>query len=645
MKNNKGFTLVELLVTVAILGIVTMMSFPLIRNISNSNDNSKYKAYLDSVVNGAKLYVDSYSIDMFGNQDTGCDFVTFDDLLSHNLVKDFDMNDITCNTSSTFVEVSKNGDKYTYKGYLGCTNKNSPGTLVYSLPNNGEENNPSSTCVNVTSAGTINFSLDNTPSSASLSSHALKKRTLKVVLSGTAGINAGFNVYYGWSKDRTGSDIPNADWKPLLFGHVPTIEQQKAKLKANQGPITTKSNFVDTPDGLTGSYYLVVRTNDLLDVYGSKWTNEYGSDTYGLGPFILDNTPPVFDSSSCILSTASGYNNKTPKLALNVTDNYSLDSEMQMCVSYSSYCNNFVNYDAKKQLGEINKLNYTGATQTVYVTVKDLAGNIAQGTFNYKEYKYCDHTKENSAAITCENISTTCSQFCGSEGVKIGKEYIGLVDSHFTNVSCGKKYRSTCSVPCNRNVSCTQGALIYEYGNISENHCDSSSDIRIKYEFEAYYCNCEFNTDGSLNYSTSRNVITFDDPTINFNHSNHHYGVVHYFNNDDGRRACNDTSGYPRNSFVKQVCTNGNYANPSDPKFVYHGVTWYTNNSAVDFTFNTNYWFQKLYHNGGAYRTGGHSSNTRNPVINITDYPDPTNACHATCTNASNKQFFVDSAG
>lgn len=634
MKNNKGFTLVELLVTVAILGIVTMMSFPLIRNISNSNNNSKYKAYLDSVVNGAKLYVDSYSIDMFGNQDTGCDFVTFDDLLSHNLVKDFDMNDITCNTSSTFVEVSKNGDKYTYKGYLGCTNKNSPGTLVYSLPNNGEENNPSSTCVNVTSTGTINFSLDNTPSSASLSSHALKKRTLKVVLSGTAGINAGFNVYYGWSEDRTGSDIPNADWKPLLFGHVPTIEQQKAKLKANQGPITTKSNFVDTPDGLTGSYYLVVRTNDLMDVYGSKWTNEYGSDTYGLGPFILDNTPPVFDSSSSILSTASGYNNKTPKLALNVTDNYSSDREMKMCVSYSSYCNDFVNYDAKKQLGQINKLDYNGTTHTVYVTVKDLAGNIAQRTFNYKEYKYCDHTKENSAVITCENVGGACTQFCGSEGVQYGEEYIGLLDSHFNNVSCGKKYRSTCTKPCNRNVSCNQSLILYFWGDVISDQTDcTGSSPHKQYKFGGYTCDCSYNGDGSLSNYVVEDGIKNDFLTHNY----HEYSTIYYVDSDNGRSACKGD--LPNNSYVKQICTTG-HLNSSEDTIIFHGLRFYYGAKPADVqAFDRSYWFQFVYENGGRNAPDTHKNYLFIPN-KVSEHPNEYSACEYACNHSDNKAFF-----
>ena len=59
IKKIKGFTLVELLVTVSILGLITAMSIPVIRNIIEANTIKKYTTYKDSVETSAKLYVDS----------------------------------------------------------------------------------------------------------------------------------------------------------------------------------------------------------------------------------------------------------------------------------------------------------------------------------------------------------------------------------------------------------------------------------------------------------------------------------------------------------------------------------------------------------------------------------------------------------
>ncbi len=58
--NNKGFTLVELLVTIAIVGIITGISFAAIDALRNQNENKRYKAYSDVIENAAKLYVDDH---------------------------------------------------------------------------------------------------------------------------------------------------------------------------------------------------------------------------------------------------------------------------------------------------------------------------------------------------------------------------------------------------------------------------------------------------------------------------------------------------------------------------------------------------------------------------------------------------------
>ena len=124
MKNNnnknKGFTLVELLVCITILGIITMMSIPIIRNISVKNSSTKFNSYLETVINAAKLYVDSYGEDMFGNNEVGCDYISLRTLKEKKLIKDYDESGITCDTASTFIQVNKFEDSYSYVGYLGC---------------------------------------------------------------------------------------------------------------------------------------------------------------------------------------------------------------------------------------------------------------------------------------------------------------------------------------------------------------------------------------------------------------------------------------------------------------------------------------------------------------------------------------------
>ena len=160
MINKKGFTLIELLVCITILGIIMAMSIPVIRNITVKNSATKYSAYLDTVVHASKLYVDSYSEDMFGRYETGCAYVTFEDLLEKNLIKDYNADGITCNTSSTFVEVTKYEDSYSFKGYLGCANKHDVNTLVYTLPTANTPNvQDPATCAGVDVSSTIGITV------------------------------------------------------------------------------------------------------------------------------------------------------------------------------------------------------------------------------------------------------------------------------------------------------------------------------------------------------------------------------------------------------------------------------------------------------------------------------------------------------
>lgn len=79
MNEKNGFTLVELLVTMIILGIISVLAFPMLRGLKESNDKRKYKAYSDSALLSAKLYVDSYGEDLFGRRRSGVQCIEYKD--------------------------------------------------------------------------------------------------------------------------------------------------------------------------------------------------------------------------------------------------------------------------------------------------------------------------------------------------------------------------------------------------------------------------------------------------------------------------------------------------------------------------------------------------------------------------------------
>ena len=143
MKNQKGFTLVELLVAIVILGIIMTMAWPSIRRLQEANTYQKYENYGEILISAAKLYVDAYEEDLFiyeddlermsGGEIEGltnagqlmgdgkqCVFITYQDFIDHSLIKDINLENITCNSAYTFVRVIRDKKKYSYKYYLGC---------------------------------------------------------------------------------------------------------------------------------------------------------------------------------------------------------------------------------------------------------------------------------------------------------------------------------------------------------------------------------------------------------------------------------------------------------------------------------------------------------------------------------------------
>ena len=120
---NKGFTMVELLVTIIIIGILTTLAYFGVSSILNRGSNSYYDSEENMLVLAGREYFADYREKL--PKDIGkTSSVTLDTLIKESYIdpiKDEDDND--CNRDKTTVTVQKITDKdYQYYVTLVCDN-------------------------------------------------------------------------------------------------------------------------------------------------------------------------------------------------------------------------------------------------------------------------------------------------------------------------------------------------------------------------------------------------------------------------------------------------------------------------------------------------------------------------------------------
>ena len=387
MKNKKGFTLVELLVAIVIMGIITAIAIPMIRNIREGNEDKQYETYPESLKHAAKLYLSSYEEDLFGREESGCAVISYQQLKNRNLIKDIPIDKTTCEGTDTFVKVVKIDGKYGFSASVVCK-ENTDGSLseIYKYPKEGI---PSTDTCSVQSDIIMGISAN----PASSNSNNYKRKSIKLKIMSDTGIDNNAQLSYGFSTDKNSSIMNN--WELVSFT-IPGEESQKNRI-LNGNIIEVTSNKIYTPENLTGEYYLVVRVNKLQDLAGKEWKKdtsvEGDGDVVYFGPYRIDNTKPELNAST-IVSSENNFNSITPKLNFAATDNLSSEADMKMCISYDAdTCskttediksnNGYEAYNKDKVLPQISSTN-NGSSHKIYVTIADAAGNYITQEYDYK---------------------------------------------------------------------------------------------------------------------------------------------------------------------------------------------------------------------------------------------------------------------
>lgn len=263
--NNKGFTLIELLVTITIMGIITILALPEVQQLQNKNREKKFLTYRDSLINYAKLYVDSNSADLFGYSTSGCADISFAELKVKALAKDYMNDNTSCNDPQTYVHVERKNGVDSYKAFLKCSGN---GSVKY------QSENPI-TCNN--GGGVVPTGDFTARVSASSDGTWVRKRDVTIELSSTIGFVSNVTMSYYLATDATGtSPVPNTGGT-VAFGNK----------------VGVKSLVKTVPvQGVNGKLFFIAKPLRVVDVNGASFTDDVAT-----GELLFDNQPPKLKSA------------------------------------------------------------------------------------------------------------------------------------------------------------------------------------------------------------------------------------------------------------------------------------------------------------------------------------------------------------
>lgn len=137
---KKGFTLIELIAVIVIMGLLLLIVLPATTRLMKGNKNKKYDEYYNLIEKAALLYADSRKDDLGGVNASGCIDTSVEFLVKNKYLKEFDEDGVTCKGASSYdltsfedIDSSKNyidvrirnvNGKKTVESSLVCVKRN-----------------------------------------------------------------------------------------------------------------------------------------------------------------------------------------------------------------------------------------------------------------------------------------------------------------------------------------------------------------------------------------------------------------------------------------------------------------------------------------------------------------------------------------
>ena len=128
--NNKGFTVIELVMAVVIMVLLTLVITPAVTNVIKKNKVNNCQSLISSIENAASLYVSDYrySISLDSNMKATIKLETLinQNYVKGDLVNPLDEYDARSNLDNEYVVATFNSTSkkfsFEYKGKINCGN-------------------------------------------------------------------------------------------------------------------------------------------------------------------------------------------------------------------------------------------------------------------------------------------------------------------------------------------------------------------------------------------------------------------------------------------------------------------------------------------------------------------------------------------
>ena len=118
-KNEKAFTLIEMLGVIVIIGLILIVAIPNLAKILNGNKEQEFDSYYDLVEEAALVYAGKITDELGTSKHSGCKDITLDELIKEGYVQKFNDSSIMCSTED-LIRIRNEQGKITVTFELYC---------------------------------------------------------------------------------------------------------------------------------------------------------------------------------------------------------------------------------------------------------------------------------------------------------------------------------------------------------------------------------------------------------------------------------------------------------------------------------------------------------------------------------------------